>query len=281
MKRATVWVALLLIAAACGGPESGPTPIPPPPPPPPPANNAPVIDSISVQGTRTQQPANFADVNEVVNVEARVRDDETAVDQLTYNWSAPSGTFSGTGAKVTWQAPPTAQTPQTVTLTLQIVERYGTNLEHRVEKTVELMLHDSVKEVGDMARQFLLDFSDSSKDASVVLRNFDPNCYGYSPERDDVNENRQKYRIVASEVGPARVTVGFGGICPFRTQTGDACAQVRVFWRAVSNSDGSVGEIRGVDHVAAMYSRDQKRWRLCDSQFDADANVIVPRGFIR
>lgn len=285
-RQLSRWAVCVVVSlfAACGGSGPGPSPIPPPPPPPPPpANNVPVIDSISVQGTRPQEPPTFADVNEVVTVEARVRDDETAVDQLTYNWSAPVGTFSGTGARVTWQAPPTAQTPpQPVTLTLQVVERYGTNLEHRVSKTVDVMLHDSLKEVGDMARQFLLDFSDSSKDASVVLRNFDPNCYGYGPELEDVNDNRRELRIVASEIGIPQVTVRFGGLCPFRNRAGDACAQVRVFWSSVRASDGVfMGNSRGVDQVAAMYSRDQKRWRLCDSQFNPDPGTFVPRSLRR
>jgi hypothetical protein len=158
--RWTFAVAVGLFTIACGGPPNQPGPIvnrrPPVDDLP---NNAPVIDSISVQGTKRNEPASFADVSEVVNVVAIVKDDETAVDQMQYNWTATAGAFTGTAARVSWQAPATATTPGTVTLMLELVERYGTNQEHRVSKTATVELHNSPKEVGDMAVRFLTDFS--------------------------------------------------------------------------------------------------------------------------
>lgn len=215
-------------------------------------------------------------------VAATVTDQETAVDQLQYNWAATLGSFTGTGARVTWQAPAAAATPATVTLTLEVVERYGTSLEHRVTRTAEVALHNSTKEVGDMARQFLLDFSDSDlKDVGLIMRNFAPDCYGTASETEDVVNNRASFRIVSYSVGTPIVTVNFGGTCPFRARPGDACAQVPVFWASVNASSGArAPDARGIDQVAAMYYRAQRRWRLCDSQFNAD-NGIVPLGFIR
>ena len=77
----------------------------PNPNPQPPANNTPVIVSIRIQGSRPNEPANFADVGETVGVSAEVRDDETPVSQLQFVWSSSVGTFSGNGPTVTWQAP--------------------------------------------------------------------------------------------------------------------------------------------------------------------------------
>ena len=59
-------LAATFLAAACGGsPPVGPTRPPDPVfPPNPPANNPPVIESITVQGSRLRQPANFADLGE-------------------------------------------------------------------------------------------------------------------------------------------------------------------------------------------------------------------------
>src|SRR5688572_31185098 len=169
--------AVIASAGSCGGSNIGPTP----PPggnnggnggggnnPNPPANNKPVIESITVQGTRLRQPANFADLGESIPVSAKVRDDETALDQLIYTWTATAGTFTGTGASVTWQAPATAPaaveglTPATMTITLTITEKFGhpgqpLSFEHSVSSTADVALHDSAKEVGDMSRQFLLD----------------------------------------------------------------------------------------------------------------------------
>ena len=78
---------------ACSGSPAGPTPPPPPPPPPPVVNNLPVIRSISVSLPRVE-------VEQDVNVVAEVEDTETSPDQMTYEWSAPVGTFSGTGRAV-------------------------------------------------------------------------------------------------------------------------------------------------------------------------------------
>ena len=65
-----------------------------------------------------------------------------------------------------------------------------------------------------MARQFLLDFSDSSiRDVDYIMRNFEPGCYGTADERQQVQDNRHDYRIVESSVGSATTTVGFGGVC--------------------------------------------------------------------
>src|SRR5690606_29217556 len=48
------------------------------------SNQPPVIGSITVQGSRRRQPANFADLGEEINVTAAVTDAETSPGQLTY-----------------------------------------------------------------------------------------------------------------------------------------------------------------------------------------------------
>lgn len=266
---------VLLLTAACGGSPSGPGPLPPP------ANNLPVIESIAVQGSRAQQPPSFADLSEIVEVTAQVRDDETAVDQLQFTWTASAGSFSGSGRRVTWQAPPSADTPSIVTLTLAVVERYGGSFEHRVTRNAEVALHDSVREVGEMSRQFLLEFSDSTiRDVSFIMRNFDPSCRGTAEESEDVARNRRDFRIVESSIGEARVTVRFGGTCPFRAKAGDACVQVPVFWASVWARDGSrAPSVRGTDQLTAMYRAAERRWRLCDSDFNGNIVAIMRQYF--
>jgi hypothetical protein len=279
VRTAAAVVAAALVVAACGGSPSAPTPpsgngggvVAPP------ANNPPSIQSIVVQGTRAKEPASFADVGEVVPVSATVKDDETPVGQLQYNWSATAGTFSGTGASVTWQAPATATAPVAVTLTLEVVERYGTapnTFEHRVSATSKVSLHDSIKEVGDMARQFLLDFSDSSiRNVDYIMRNFGsantcPDVREVNNERADVSADRDKYQIVNSRIGAARVTVNFGGTCPYRSKKGDACAVVPSYWQSRDLSTNAVGAVEGDDIVASSYSPTDSRWWLCASDYD-------------
>ena len=70
-------------------------------------NAPPVISSVSARGTRLNEPANFADLNEEINVVAAVLDAETSPDQLSYEWAAEAGTFAGTGQAIKWRAPST------------------------------------------------------------------------------------------------------------------------------------------------------------------------------
>jgi hypothetical protein len=280
-----------LMLVACGGSPAGPASVPPPPgggvtPPP---NNPPTIQSLRIQGTRAKEPTNFADVGETVQVTADVKDDETPIGQLQFNWSAPVGTFTSTGASVTWQAPAQITGPTEVVLTLEVVERYGTapnTSENRVSSSVSLKLHDSIKEVGDMARQFLLDFSDSSiKNVDYIMRNFGnastcPDVSEVVHEREDVTKDRTDFQILSSRIGSPRVTVNFSGSCPFRSKRGDACAVVPSYWQSMDLSTKAVGAVDGDDIVVASYSTAGSRWWLCASDYDGHkASGATLRGF--
>ena len=82
-----------VVLAACSGPTPT-TPTPPPTQQPAPQNALPRSTAITAQGRRTRQPARFADLRETLDVAAAVRDSETSVDELVYQWSATAGTFS-------------------------------------------------------------------------------------------------------------------------------------------------------------------------------------------
>jgi hypothetical protein len=272
---------------SCGGAPSAPGPVTQPPPTNPPPNSPPVIQSIRVQGRSAKEPAGFADVGETVDVAATVQDAETPLDELQYSWSSNVGSFDGTGAKVTWRAPDDAATPSTVTLSLKVTEMYGYPgaakiYQQDVSSSGSVSLHNSRKEIGDMARQFLLDFSDSNiRDVASIMRNFIPGCYGTKDETDQVTENRRRYKIIESRVGEAQTTVNFGGVCPYAARKGDACTAVPVFWNSIDMDDhGSTGAVIGTDWVASFYMADQQRWGLCDSSFDG-RKALNMRAFIR
>ncbi len=279
MPRAAAHLAVAMAAlvyAGCGSSPTPPTPIPPTPTPP--VNSLPVIDGFTVQGTRAaKEPANFADVGEAVPVSAKVHDDDTPAAQLEYQWSATAGTLSGTGASVTWTAPSNATTPVDVTITLKVVDHYGfagqpPSFTQSVTGTTMLSLHDSATEVGTMARQFLLDFSDSTLPLDTVMRNFDPAC---TAEFDDVRFNRAHLKIVAFNIGQPTVTIPFGdSFCPAinqadhtRSQHGDACTGTPSHWESILLDDNSFQVVDGTDWVTGFYKPDLKAWRLCDSQF--------------
>jgi hypothetical protein len=291
MKHRALVFALAVGAATCGSK----TPITPSPPPvvdPGPVvnNTPPVIGKFTIQGIRQNEPANFADALEEVPVSVEVTDAESSINDLKFNWTSSVGTFSGTGAKVTWKAPDKVDAPTVVTLNLEVVETYtsqGKPVTNNPKGSATLSLHDSVKEAGDMARQFLLDFSDSSIPVPFVMRNFDPTCYGTSEETAQVADNRTNFTIIASTIGPPNTSVKFGGICSFRSKPGDACARVLSYWKSranknIYNADGSLYAGQGqeveagpnIDQVAAKYDANQQRWKLCDSQFDPDSKTL-------
>ena len=257
-----------------------------PNPPTPCTNTAPVILSITAQGIRSKEPADFADVGESIPIAAIVQDAETPVDRLQLQWSATAGTIVGSGPNVTWQAPGsgTLSTPIDVMVTLTVVESYTcggqtATLQNTVSATHTISLHDSLKEVGDMATQFLLDFSDSSiTDVSYVMRNFEPTCYGTASETLDVTDNRKKFTIQRFSVGPATVTEPFGdtdcrvpGLLPGDTQHGAACVNNKVHWESTIIQSGPYqGDQQiadGIDWISASYYAALKAWKLCDSRF--------------
>jgi hypothetical protein len=282
-----------LILAACGGSGVSPSPTPaggsgfstaP-------TNSAPTIGSITVQGTRAKEPANFADAGETVAVTATVHDDETAADQLQYAWTATAGTFTGTGATVSWIAPAAVTSASTVTISLIVTEKYGANLafSQSVTGAATLSLHDSRSEVGVMARQFLLDFSDTNiKDVDVIMRNFGgaSSCaesFRVQDERDDVIRNYTFYRMINFRVDPPSVTVNFGGTCPTNhgPRKGDACAIDGVMWDSVDTRTNSRGASAGNDFVEAAYSANDSRWWLCASDYQALSSIGNPFSFSR
>jgi hypothetical protein len=237
------------------------------------ADTAPTITSITAQGTRPQEPKNFADLDEEVAVTAVVEDPDTPVDRLTFEWTAEEGTINGSGANVTWRAPTDASTPKSLVLTLKVSDP-GSNA---TTGTVNVSLHNSRKEVGDLSREFLGDFSNSSASPSFVVRNFSksPRC---EKERDEefaeVEANRNTYRITSSNIGPATVKIEFATRpCSYQPRDGDACASVPSTWDSVCAPGVTcmAGRSQGVDYVTAVFEDSQ--WKLCASYFQGTGTV--------
>ena len=256
-------------------------------------NTPPVIVSIRALGTRPNEPAQFADLDETITLTAFVQDAESPISQLGFEWASNAGgTFSGAGPVVQWRAPNSGPTPSSATLTVTVVEKYqgadpiGLPLtkENRVSMATVVSLHDSRSEIGSLARQFLFDFSDSGiRDVGYILRNFSDRCPdGKANETNDVAFNRQHFIINSSSIGSASVSVDFAGTCPFRLRRADACALVPAEWTSTSLDDKSKTRVIGTDQVTAVYDPSRQRWGLCDSDFDGhDATLASLRGFIR
>jgi hypothetical protein len=247
------------------------------------ASAPPVITAIVAKGARPNEPAQFADLGEEINVSATVQDPDTPADQLTFVWAADAGTFSGSGASVKWRAPSQGATPFQVRITLAVSDPTT-----RVDGGTTLVLHDSIKEVGDLARQFLLEFSDSNLSPEYVMRNFstNPRCSRErNAEFDDVVKNRTLYRIEAYSIEAASVKIQFSSVpCAFRPTNpvdGDACAVVPASWTSlclITNPE-CVAETHphadGLDYVTEVY--EQSQWRLCASAYGPRTGIAFMR----
>lgn len=268
-RRATAGTGALCLAlamAACGGSPTQPGP--PPPPPPPVVNQLPVINSITATATRVE-------VDTDVTFTAAVSDAETPLAQLRFDWKTDIGSITGTGPSVSLRVPKGTATPADALVTLTVVETYqsagGVRVDNSVTGTApRVRVHDSVKEVGDMSRQFLIDFSTTSlKDWQVVMRNFKasacPQPGEFEAEKIDVINHYTNFSMQSYEIGPASVSVRFGGVCPYAGRLGDACAAVPVYWDSINLVDSTRKPTRGVDHISAAYSATDSRWWLCSS----------------
>ncbi len=245
-------------------------------------NQAPTISAVRAQGTKYQnQPSRYADLDEDIEVSVDVSDNETPIPQLRVEWSSPSGgTFSGEGRVIRWRAPRDVdRTPVAYTLTATVIEQYQTvdtggavvTREHRTSGTVVVQVHNSSKEVSDLAGQFMADFSNSSVPPETVVRNFSDNCAGKSGELNDVKENRSTRTITGSNIGAPTVRINFGGVCAFRSRSADACVTMSCRWTSTIKATGKTETTQGTCYLTAVH--EAPRWLLCDSEFEGTSST--------
>lgn len=272
--------------AGCGGSSNGPTPITPSPSSSPPSsgpalNVAPVIESITAEAERIE-------VNTDVSLTAVVKDAETPLDQLTYEWKADVGTFSGEGTTVKWRAPVDIRTPADYTITLTVTEMYGNpdalgvrpkNVSTAISPVIRV--HNSPKELGDMSILFLSDFATSSTPTSTCLRNFSDSCPGKAEEKRDIDDNRTYLEILSSSLNLRNVTIGTSRTT---AKMSVACAFTSRIVKCPTPGPGSsacvvgsVESVKGDCTLTGVY--EQKRWWLCDSHFNGTVTAAVRRLF--
>jgi hypothetical protein len=241
----------------------------------PPVNTAPQIKSISVSDAR-------AEVGTPITLTATVEDQETPVANLTYAWTADTGTFTGTGTVVTWVAGQDAKTPADVILTLTVTERYtsgSTTAENKATSTTNVHLNNSGKELADLSLRFLGDFATSSVSPEKCVSEFSDTCNGKKDELKDIIDNRHDFLILASElrttgvdIAASRTAATVHTLCSFtsRVITSDPWSE------GCKNDPGSclfngVGTAQGDCVTTSVY--EQGRWWLCTSKFNPTGSL--------
>jgi hypothetical protein len=264
-------LAASLGSATCGSPAK-PTPIEPPPP-----NSPPAIESLAVSQPRIE-------VDQSLQLTATVVDEESSLEQLTFEWSSATGSFTGQGATVTWQPPANFATPADPVLTLTVVENYsaleGGSLvtrQHRVAATATVRVHNSRKELGDMGVGFLAKFANSTVSPEACLVDFNDGCAGKEDELDDIESNRSRYVIRSSTLGtPVFTSVDLYNDaemlipCAFESRI-IKCLPGDEAWGCVV---GWIERVSGDCRLTGVY--DQSRWWLCVSNFVNGSGSVSP-----
>jgi hypothetical protein len=233
-------------------------------------NTPPVVETIVASATR-------AEVEPDVTLTATVRDAETPVAQLKYEWRADAGTFTGEGASVKWRAPKGATTPADYAVRLTVTETYGASQQNVVNATSPVIrLHDSTKELGDLALRFLGDFANSSVSPSTCIREFSDGCRGKADEKADIEANREHFLITGSSLRLQNTRVASSGLS---ADTTVACSFTSRIIKCAAGSVGcSVGKVETVAGDCVLTSvYEQQRWWLCTSTFQN--GVQLPLGF--
>jgi len=141
-----------------------------------------------------------------------------------------------------------------------------------VSAATTVSVHSSMKEVGELATAFLTDFSTSSVSPEVAVRHFYTGCAGRQDELEDIRDNREQYLITSHELGTPAVTIDFGGVCPFRSRTGDACVTMSCEWDSTVRATGEKGTAKGTCFLTSVYR--ESKWQLCDSNFQGQPGIM-------
>jgi hypothetical protein len=267
-------LALSFAIAACGSSPTAPST------PPVVVNTPPVIDSVTVSSAR-------AEADQSIQVSASVKDAETPLDQLTYVWSATphNGTFTGTGASVSWRAPKGETSPDTYTITLTVTEHFtsaGKPLTNVTASSTTVHYNDSNAETVGLGSLFLKDFGTFSVSPEECVRNFadqgiDINGRDCSREKADelsqIQYNRSHFHILSSTFTATVVnfnasqTLGeVDGPCVFEDIPNEGETP------PLTNA-GKRELVAGTCQLTTIYQNFQ--WRLCESHFNAPYNTTL------
>jgi hypothetical protein len=212
-----------------------------------------------------------------LQAQVTVQGSNSSAANLQYEWTAPSGTFSGTGSTVTWHAPADAATPTSVSLTVTVIDRVTLTdadgqpdvREARVSSSLPVHLNNSSKEITDLANTFLDDFIHSDRPPAYCVRNFSDSCPGKMDELSDITHNRELFTIdsAASHFSMTSITY-------FTERNGTVTTPNLATWARLLASchfvstEKATGATDVVDGICELTNTlENFVWRLCDSHF--------------
>lgn len=254
-------------------------------------NTPPTVKSITAADTRVE-------VGTPVTLTAVVEDQETPVANLSYDWSAPNGTFSGTGAQVSWTPGADAVTPGDFVVTLKVTEKYtsgSSQLENTATGTLTAHVNNSPKELAELSLRFLGDFANSKVSPEKCVGEFSTTTRtcsdGRKDEMADVDDNRHDYEMIGSTLRHTGLSISGNKLnatvhtfCTFTVKVISSAPRDEYCEGGKKCPLGSVGTSTGDCWTTNVY--EQGRWWLCESHFTAAPSLnplstFVPNLFRR
>jgi hypothetical protein len=255
LRRRLAGLAVLLAAAGCGQSPTAPRQIP--------ISLAgggvltpPIIASISGPTSRREAGVDIPLI-------AVVQDAETPLSDLTYAWAANEGSIIGNGASATFRMPLGIHKGVDVVVTLTVTEKRKTREFKVVAQAAPFRVHDSVAELKEISRRFLMDLFGHSEIPPVgCLVDFSDNgpCkQGKADELQDLINHRRDYVVLDRRMNGQQVV--FFGLDSARVDN-------NAWFRDQKTSGGPPGTTEGNFPLTAVY--ETQRWWLCASGFDDD-----------
>ena len=276
-----------LIVAACGGPRANPSPIPggggngggveqPPP-----VNTPPQIKSFTASDTRVEAGV-------PVTLTAVVEDAETPVANLSFAWTTPPGSGSGTSASnnsITYTPSTDLKTPGDFEVSVTVTERYtsgGVQAENKATATLKLHINNSPKELAELSLRFLGDFATSSVSPDRCVSEFSDSCAGKKDEFTDITNNRHDFLILSSTLRPTSVDMNASRLkATVHTFCGFSSRIITTEPRSCSAADcpfNTVQKVEGDCFTTNVY--EQGRWWICESHFNGHLLSAAQRAFM-
>jgi hypothetical protein len=230
--------------------------------------------------TRTRRPPlvtvvtgrTRVDSEEMLTIRADVAPGEAPLAQLTFEWSAEIGAFTGTGAEVRWTAPRAAR-PQVVNFKVTVVDKFTvtnsdgttTPAENRVNASAPVQYNDSVADIRGLVSVFVDDFAHSNVPAEVVVRNFSDNCPGKQEELEDIRLNRERVTVQSFEFLFRDARFNADRTMADTTSTCNFVSTVK--------ATGKKETATGTCLINAVY--ESPRWYLCDSRYSGTTTTAL------
>jgi hypothetical protein len=196
-----------------------------------------------------------------------------------YQWTASVGTITGSGVTATWQIPKGLKAGVDVVITLMVTDTYDAVLNNVIVRqqfvvtkaSAAFRVHDSVAEVKELARKFLVDlFGNTSVPPEACMVDFADVCAnlgeGKNRELEEIVSHRENVVLLQSQVlnqTAQLLSPNFGTVHSAMLYTG-----------RTPPANPLISSLCADFEVTVIY--DGNRWWICESYWHPDNRSFCP-----